>query len=113
MTISSALKTDSQEILRFLDLICPEGCVSEVRILDAVTPEHNRQHTLAGYFDHDHLREAASQIARIQNGHGSFARGVYVTLNPVIPPLHARAYNRLKIAEKGALTKDSETESIR
>jgi len=108
-----APKADSQEILRFLQLICPAECVSEVRILDAVTAEHKRKHTLAGYFDYEHLREAASRIASIQNGRESFARGVYVTLNPVIPSLHARAYNRLKIAESGDLTKDTEIDYIR
>src|ERR1041384_4023731 len=91
------LRTDSQEVLRFLQLISSEECVAEIRILDAVTADYQKPHTLAGYFEHDHLHQAASEIARIQDGRKSSARGVYVTLNPVIPALLARACNRLKI----------------
>ena len=95
--------TDREEIIRALRLLFSEGDVFEVRILKAVSPSYQRPHTESGYFDFDHIPQAADAIAKIR----SFA-GVYVTLNPVDPDLLARAFNRLGPAEQNATTADDD-----
>src|SRR5262249_7321365 len=59
--------------------------------------------TVSGYFDGQHrekLIEAAAELSGL-------AQGVYVTLNPVIPTLLARALNRAKAFPDGT-TKDDD-----
>jgi hypothetical protein len=76
---------DRAEALRALKAITEPGQVTELRILKA-----GNLKTISGYFDTDHhealVEAAASYDAR--------APAIYVTLNPVIPDLLARACNR-------------------
>ena len=72
--------TNREEIIRALRLLFSEGDVFEVRILKAVSSSYQRPHTESGYFDFEHIPQAADAIAKIR----SFA-GAYVTLNPVDP----------------------------
>jgi hypothetical protein len=74
-----------EEILRTCRLLMASGEVHEVRVLNA-----GRAGTVSGYFDdHEALADAAL-------GYDGRAPGVYITLNPVIPALLARAANRLQ-----------------
>jgi hypothetical protein len=60
---------------------------------------------MTGYFDADHLDELAQEAARLT----PFAVGVYVTMNPVLPDLLARAANRVVRAGRAAkATSDDE-----
>ena len=95
--------TNREEIVRALRLLFSEGDVFEVRILKAVSANYMRPHTESGYFDFEHIPQAADAIAKIR----AFA-GAYVTLNPVDPDLLARAFNRLGPAEQNATTADDD-----
>ena len=75
----------------------------EIRILDAVLPSSNWQHTESGYFDYDHIDEVPNLLANFKT-YG----GVYVTLNPVNPDLLARANNRFKKAKNRETTSDKD-----
>ena len=95
--------TNREEIVRALRLLFSKGDVFEVRILKAVSANYMRPHTESGYFDFEHISQAADAIAKIR----AFA-GAYVTLNPVDPDLLARAFNRLGPAEQNATTADDD-----
>ncbi|HEV3109267.1 MAG TPA: phage/plasmid primase, P4 family [Candidatus Binataceae bacterium] len=77
-------QADPAEILRALELFCPDDGVIEIRGLHG---PYNQ--TYSGYFDYKHLPEAARLAAGIK------ASGVYVTLNPCSTALLARAANRI------------------
>lgn len=79
------------------------GDVFEIRILNAVLPSSNWQHTESGYFDYDHIDDVPNLLANFKT-YG----GVYVTLNPVNPDLHARANNRFKKAKSRETTSDKD-----
>ena len=83
-------------------LLEPDQIV-ELRILNSKTGTSRYTENLTGYFDTDHIEEAAQAVAGVAS-----ATGFYWTLNPVKPALHARAYNRIKKAEKGGSTGDHE-----
>jgi hypothetical protein len=76
---------DPVEIRRALGVLLEPGATAELRVLHA-----GRDGTVSGYFnDHDALtREAARWSGK--------APGIYVTLNPVLPALFARAANRVR-----------------
>ena len=95
--------TNREEVIRALRLLFSKGDVFEVRILKAVSANYMRPHTESGYFDFEHIPQAADAIAKIR----AFA-GAYVTLNPVDPDLLARAFNRLGPAEQNATTADDD-----
>ncbi len=96
--------TDREEIIRALRLLFAAGDVFEIRVLKAVTAGYQRPHTESGYFDFEHIPQAAEAVSKIR----SFA-GAYVTLNPVDPDLLARMFNRLGPAEQNATTADGDT----
>jgi hypothetical protein len=84
------LKTlfNAAEVRRTITLIIEPGAVFEVRALEAKMEGHWRQGTVSGYFNNtDDVIRALPLIKT--------AKGIYITLNPVNPALHARAYNRL------------------
>jgi len=81
--------TDKNEIIRALRLWFQSGDVFEVRVLDAVTAEWMRPHMESGYFDYEHIPDAADAIGKLRS-----YRGAYATVNPVNPDLLARACNR-------------------
>lgn len=96
--------TDREELIRALRLLFSAGDVFEIRVLKAVTAGYQRPHTESGYFDYEHIPQAAAAVSKIR----SFA-GAYVTLNPVDPDLLARAFNHLGPAEQNATTADGDT----
>jgi hypothetical protein len=94
MTPRTANSADPAEIRRAVDVLMQPGDVHELRALD--TPKA----TQSGYFT-DRSKMAACAAALSGNGQ------VYVSLNPTIPDLLARADNRLRPYCKTA-TGDSE-----
>ena len=88
-------------IAGWLRLIVAPGAVTEVRAVDIPT-QYGRPHVESGYFDHDHLEEAAKEAARLSLK--AKAKGVYFVLNPVAPDLLARRANRVGRAGEGDST---------
>jgi hypothetical protein len=76
---------DREKVEQTLHRFCRNGDVIEIRALNCAP----RRVTVSGYFDSDHLTEAAGLITRRD------ASGIYITLNPVKSDLLARAANRL------------------
>lgn len=95
--------TDKNEIIRALRLWFQSGDVFEVRVLDAVTAEWMRPHMESGYFDYEHIPDAADAIGKLRS-----YRGAYATVNPVNPDLLARACNRIRSITKEPTTADSD-----
>lgn len=75
---------DYAEIEQALGALVRPGEVFEIRLLHA-----GRKRTDAGYFDHP--AHAATALAGLQEPY----KGVYFTMNPVLPDLAARSYNRI------------------
>ena len=101
------MRLDSNEITRALRVFYQPGDVFEVRALDAVTQTGRggytgRPHVECGYFDYEHIGDVPSALEAMKS-----AKGVYVTLNPVWPDLLARCANRMKAADRGDTTLDS------
>jgi hypothetical protein len=84
-----------EEILRTCGLLMAPGDVHELRLLNA-----GRAGTVSGYFNN---REALTNAALSYDGR---VPGVYITLNPVIPALLARAANRLQPSAKVTTSDD-------
>ena len=97
------MKTDKESIIAALKLWFREGDVFEIRVLDATTSEWMRPHMESGYFDYEHIPDAAEAIGKLR----SF-RGAYATVNPVNPDLLARACNRLRGITREATTADTD-----
>ena len=93
----------SDETVRFLRTIFAAGDVFEIRALNAVTADYQREHAESGYFDFDHIPLAAEAIARLRS-----YSGAYVTLNPVNPALLGRANNRIAPARRDNSTADGD-----
>ena len=83
--------TDREEIIRALSLWFRPGDVFEVRVLGATSPGNRLEHTASGYFDFEHIKDAAEAVGKLYG-----FRGVYATPNPVKPDLLARAVNRIR-----------------
>jgi len=83
--------TDKDEIIRALSLWFRPSDVFEVRVLGATSSGNRMEHTVSGYFDYEHITEAADAIGNLYA-----CRGVYATANPVKRDLLARAMNRLR-----------------
>jgi hypothetical protein len=75
---------DIEEITRALKVLFYPGAVVEMRI-----PKTERDGTVSGYFDN---HESLGKQLATRNGNAS----IYVTMNPVLPALLARAANRVK-----------------
>ena len=90
-----------ETITTFLRALFEPGDVFEIRVLDAVLPNSNWEHTESGYFDYGHIDSVPNAIANFK----TYA-GVYVTLNPADPALQARANNRFRKAKSRATTSD-------
>ena len=101
--------TDKEEIIRALSLWFKPGDVFEVRVLGATSSANRLEHTASGYFDCDHITDAAEAIAKLFG-----YRGVYATANPVKRDLLARAVNRLRpIGRSEPTTSDADIERRR
>ena len=83
-----------------LQLLAPPGGVFEVRSLG--------DRIASGYFDADHIPEAADKIEALDAA-GTY-RGIYVTLNPVHPALLSRRSNRIetRLPRDAATTADAD-----
>lgn len=75
-------KADEGEIASFIELISQPGDVREIRVLNT------SKGTVSGYFN---IHRTAAQTAARLSGK---APGVYMTMNPTLPDLLARANNR-------------------
>lgn len=96
---------DKEEIVRALTLWFQPGDVFEIRALGASTGLYRNPHTETGYFDFDHIKEAADTIEKIR-----FADGIYVTINPVKKNLLARAVYKLLSGKNATATGDDNIE---
>jgi hypothetical protein len=85
-----------QNVLRTLQTITRSDQVFEIRILGVEGSNSKFKDTASGYFDHDHLEEAA----RLASQWSMKAEGTYFTMNPVEPGLLARADNRIILKPK-------------
>ena len=83
--------------------LIPPGEVREVRVLGVPNGDYPDR-TLSGYFTGDRLRDLADAVARGPRG----AAGTYVSLNPTLPDLLARADHRIAPAKKGGATSDAQ-----
>ncbi len=97
------LKPDHTAIVAALKVFLDPGQVVEIRVLNVRTGRGNFTENQTGYFDTEHLEDLAREVC--ETGQAS---GFYWTLNPVLPALQARAFNRLKKAERGSSTGDHE-----
>jgi hypothetical protein len=86
----------AQSIANDLRHFVRPGDVVELRILNIVDNPKYPAFTESGYFDFDHLDELARHAASRTHQ----AEGCYVTLNPVLGDLLARANNRAKRCKK-------------
>src|SRR5262249_25695815 len=84
----AAMKND---IAQYLRLIHQPGDVLELRVLGVVDNPKYGAFTISGYFDHDRMDD----LARAAMEWTDKAEGCYVTINPVVPDLLARAANRV------------------
>ena len=92
-----------EELIRALRLIFHEGDVFEIRVLNATRFDRQTPHTESGYYDYDHIPQAAEAIAKLRS-----YTGAYVTLNPVDPDLLARSFNHLSFAKNSSATSDAD-----
>jgi hypothetical protein len=86
---------DTIPIRHFVELLFQPGDVFEVRAPDCRERRDARYaFTCSGYFTYETLDAAVAAIAELDRS--GTAPGIYVTINPVAPPLLARAANRIK-----------------
>lgn len=91
----------AERIAYSLGRLFEAGEVLEISLLEAVTPDHPKPHTMAGYFDDP--TAAAQAVASIPE-----AKGFNFTLNPVDPALLPHAENQLRPIFAEPLTADSD-----
>jgi hypothetical protein len=92
-----------QEVVDWLGLVVEPGSITELRNLNAVENAKYPPFTVSGYFDYEHLE----MLARAAMAWTLKAEGCYITINPVLPDLLARAANRMVLRPKCS-TRDSE-----
>lgn len=86
-----------------------EGEVFEIRALEAKTKSWStRPHTVSGYFSYEHI-ENIPQL--MENTFISY-KGIYVTINPLVPDMICRSMNRFK-EDKIISTKDDDVATRR
>jgi len=86
-------------IIQTFNMIVGEGNIAELRALDASVIGDKWACTRSGYFDNgEALADACMTITS--------AVGIYITLNPVMPALLARACNRIRRVKDADCTKD-------
>lgn len=88
-------KMDVAEIERALRAVMESGQVFELRAL-AVRHGQYAPCTMSGYFDADHIPEAAQAVVRLLGA----AKGIYFTPNPCSPSLLARRAYRIERQDK-------------
>src|SRR5688572_20927431 len=80
--------TQPMTIADGLRLLFPKDAVVELRAL-GVRRGRERPHTESGFFDYDHLDELGQMALALE----PFAKGVYVTLNPLKRAILSRRRN--------------------
>ena len=100
---NSTQYADRQMIADGLRLWFQPGDVFEIRVLNAMTAGYMPPHTESGYFDYEHIPEAAEAIGKIR-----YFTGAYATVNPVNPDLLARACNRIRAVKNDPTTSDTD-----
>jgi hypothetical protein len=98
--------TEPSQIRRTLELFSGPGWIIEIRALDCWDNSEEFKSTRIGYFDINHLAEA--EAAAIEAETKWHASGVYLTINPVMVDVRGRSANRMRKAQKGESTKDTE-----
>ena len=78
------------------------GDVVELRAVEVRRKQHERPHVESGFFDYDHFEQMASLALEVER----YAVGVYYTLNPLVPEIIYRRFNRIDWAETGKLAND-------
>ena len=92
---------DSAEIKKALKLLVEPNSVFELRLLEARMYNASDPRTFSGYFDN--IESAVTSLEGIRA-----AKGIYLTLNPVVPDLLAIRSNRLDMAKSGETTSDTQ-----
>ncbi len=95
----SAPLFDADQVRKAIAVLVEAGNVFEIRALNATIGTQRWKGTVSGYFDN--ADAAVTSLATI-----STAKSIYITLNPVVPDLLARRYNRLDYADKSDTTSD-------
>jgi hypothetical protein len=89
------LSCHSDDVLKWLRLLCEPSGVVELRIL-GVQPKYGKPVNVSGFFDHEHLGVMAAEAVCPDRK----AKGVYFTLNPLRPDILARRCNRVDVAKE-------------
>jgi hypothetical protein len=97
---------DFEAVAECYKIICGEGTVTEIRVLEATTKGDRWPRTYSGYFDN-----SAAIVKAL--GDIETHKGCFFTFNPVKPALLAKTCNRLKAAGKGDSTGDLQIVSRR
>ncbi|UCC31261.1 MAG: DUF3987 domain-containing protein, partial [Phycisphaerales bacterium] len=86
---------DAPDVRRFLELLLQPRGVFEIRAPNCRERRDARYaFTCSGYFTTDTIGVAVAGIRELDRS--AIAPGIYVTMNPVVPALLARAANRIK-----------------
>lgn len=100
--MSTGAIVDRAMIERAIQVLTEPGDVTELRAFGVQNSEYWKPHVESGYFDdRERLANAAFELSAER------AKNVYVTLNPVDQQLLSRASNRVRIAQRGESTKDT------
>ena len=94
---------NAEEVVNALKTFFQPNDVFEIRVLDAITKAYKRPHIESGYFDFEHVESVPNELSHIQ-----YAKGIYVTVNPLKNDLLARAVNRVRAAGKEPTSSDSD-----
>jgi hypothetical protein len=92
----SPVEVSVEQVADWLRVLVAPDQVMELRAIK-VRRRSEYEHTVAGFFDADHLHEMAEAALELT----PFARGTYFTLNPIHPQLLARRANRVDRAGEG------------
>ena len=92
---------DSTEISKAIQLLVEPNSVFELRLLEARMYNAADARIFSGYFDN--LESALAGLTGIRA-----AKGIYITLNPVVPDLLAIRSNKLDAAKSGETTSDNQ-----
>lgn len=93
-----------ERIARWLRALVPPGEVVELRAVKV--PGYGKPATYSGFYsDLGAMARGAAELS-MDSGKRGAAKGVYLTLNPVLPELLARRSNRYGRAEDGELAGD-------
>lgn len=99
-TINKKPLFDLEAVVESVQMLIGSGQVTELRALEATTAKERWPHTASGYFDD--VEKLAAELPVFLT-----AKGIYIIPNPIESALLARAANRIRKAQKGDSTQDS------